>query len=298
MVGLPDRPAPVRALRRRPAEPALPRVFIAGDACHTHSAKAGQGMNVSMADAFNLGWKLARRARAARARPELLRTYSPERQAVAQELIDFDREFSAPLQHRRGGRTPNSRSTSASRAASPPASRPATRPRRSPRARTSSTSPRASRSGCASIPRRWSGWPTPGRCSSATRRAPTAPGGCTCSPIATRPARATSAPSWRRSSATFATIDVRAIFQQGHRELAIDQMPPVLLPRTGRFGLIDYERIFSGPETLRSSGDRPRPRLRGRGAPGPVRRARPAARRARRARGLLRRHPRAQAKSA
>lgn len=29
----------------------LPRVFIAGDACHTHSAKAGQGMNVSMADA-------------------------------------------------------------------------------------------------------------------------------------------------------------------------------------------------------------------------------------------------------
>ena len=37
----------------------LPRVFIAGDACHTHSAKAGQGMNVSMQDAFNLGWKLA-----------------------------------------------------------------------------------------------------------------------------------------------------------------------------------------------------------------------------------------------
>ena len=37
----------------------LPRVFIAGDACHTHSAKAGQGMNVSMQDAYNLGWKLA-----------------------------------------------------------------------------------------------------------------------------------------------------------------------------------------------------------------------------------------------
>jgi len=34
-----------------------PRVFIAGDACHTHSAKAGQGMNVSMQDGFNLGWK-------------------------------------------------------------------------------------------------------------------------------------------------------------------------------------------------------------------------------------------------
>ena len=38
---------------------AHPRVFIAGDACHTHSPKAGQGMNVSMADTFNLGWKLA-----------------------------------------------------------------------------------------------------------------------------------------------------------------------------------------------------------------------------------------------
>src|SRR3984885_3467246 len=37
----------------------LPRIFIAGDACHTHSPKAGQGMNVSMQDAFNLGWKLA-----------------------------------------------------------------------------------------------------------------------------------------------------------------------------------------------------------------------------------------------
>ena len=37
----------------------VPRVFIAGDACHTHSPKAGQGMNVSMQDAFNLGWKLA-----------------------------------------------------------------------------------------------------------------------------------------------------------------------------------------------------------------------------------------------
>jgi phenol 2-monooxygenase len=33
-----------------------PRVFIAGDACHTHSPKAGQGMNVSMQDAFYLGW--------------------------------------------------------------------------------------------------------------------------------------------------------------------------------------------------------------------------------------------------
>jgi phenol 2-monooxygenase len=69
-----------------------PRVFIAGDACHTHSPKAGQGMNVSMQDAFNLGWKLAAVLGGGSA-PELLRTYSDERQAVAQDLIDFDREW-------------------------------------------------------------------------------------------------------------------------------------------------------------------------------------------------------------
>ncbi|MGH3297173.1 MAG: FAD-binding monooxygenase, partial [Trebonia sp.] len=69
-----------------------PRVFIAGDACHTHSPKAGQGMNVSMQDAFNLGWKLGAVLRG-RSGPELLRTYSDERQAVAHDLIEFDREW-------------------------------------------------------------------------------------------------------------------------------------------------------------------------------------------------------------
>ncbi len=70
----------------------LPRVFIAGDACHTHSPKAGQGMNFSMQDAFNLGWKLAAVLRGQCA-PQLLHTYSAERQPAAQELIDFDREW-------------------------------------------------------------------------------------------------------------------------------------------------------------------------------------------------------------
>ena len=70
-----------------------PRVFIAGDACHTHSAKAGQGMNVSMQDGWNLGWKLGQVLEGAS--PEaLLATYSAERQVIAQNLIDFDREWS------------------------------------------------------------------------------------------------------------------------------------------------------------------------------------------------------------
>ena len=70
-----------------------PRVFLTGDACHTHSAKAGQGMNVSMQDGFNLGWKLGS-VLVGRSPASLLATYSAERQPVAQQLIDFDREWS------------------------------------------------------------------------------------------------------------------------------------------------------------------------------------------------------------
>jgi len=70
-----------------------PRVFIAGDACHTHSAKAGQGMNVSMQDTYNLGWKLAAVLQG-RSPRSLLATYSEERQAIAQDLIDFDKRWS------------------------------------------------------------------------------------------------------------------------------------------------------------------------------------------------------------
>ncbi|MEM7255031.1 MAG: FAD-dependent monooxygenase [Pseudomonadota bacterium] len=76
-----------------------PRVFIAGDACHTHSPKAGQGMNVSMGDAFNLGWKLAA-VLDERATPNLLFSYSSERQAVAKELIEFDRHWARRFSER------------------------------------------------------------------------------------------------------------------------------------------------------------------------------------------------------
>ena len=79
-----------------PGSSRLPRIFIAGDACHTHSPKAGQGMNVSMQDAFNLGWKLAAVLRK-RSPASLLHTYSDERLSVAQELINFDREWAAML---------------------------------------------------------------------------------------------------------------------------------------------------------------------------------------------------------
>ncbi|MDQ0093754.1 FAD-binding monooxygenase [Paeniglutamicibacter psychrophenolicus] len=73
-----------------------PRVFITGDACHTHSAKAGQGMNVSMQDGFNIGWKLAH-VLEGRSPESLLSTYSAERQVVAKNLIDFDKEWSTMM---------------------------------------------------------------------------------------------------------------------------------------------------------------------------------------------------------
>lgn len=76
-----------------------PRVFIAGDACHTHSAKAAQGMNVSMADGFNLGWKLGH-VLSGRSPESLLQTYSEERRVVAENLIAFDRQWSSLLAKR------------------------------------------------------------------------------------------------------------------------------------------------------------------------------------------------------
>ncbi|KAF8997916.1 FAD binding domain-containing protein [Cyathus striatus] len=68
------------------------RVFIAGDACHTHSPKAGQGMNASMNDTHNLAWKLCHVLRGWAGIP-LLKTYEFERRKYAQDLIEFDRQF-------------------------------------------------------------------------------------------------------------------------------------------------------------------------------------------------------------
>ena len=69
------------------------RVFILGDACHTHSPKAAQGMNISMNDAYNLTWKVALTLRGI-ANPSLLKTYQLERQHIAKQLVEFDKEFS------------------------------------------------------------------------------------------------------------------------------------------------------------------------------------------------------------
>ncbi|RJE25459.1 hypothetical protein PHISCL_02215 [Aspergillus sclerotialis] len=68
------------------------RVFIAGDASHTHSPKAAQGMNTSVHDSWNLGWKLNLAARGFSKDGVLLQSYEQERKKIAHDLINFDFE--------------------------------------------------------------------------------------------------------------------------------------------------------------------------------------------------------------
>lgn len=63
----------------------LGRVFLAGDAAHTHPPTGGQGLNTSVQDAYNLGWKLA--AVAAGAPEALLDSYEEERRPVAAAML-------------------------------------------------------------------------------------------------------------------------------------------------------------------------------------------------------------------
>jgi phenol 2-monooxygenase (NADPH) len=235
----------------------LPRVFIAGDACHTHSAKAGQGMNVSMADTWNLGWKLGAVLRG-RARPELLHTYSSERQAVAKELIDFDREFSKLFRGRgsEGAVDPEEfqryfvaqgRFTAGVATRYAPSMITAeptfqdlargfvvgTRFHSAPVVRLADAKP-VHLGHVAKADGAWRIYVFADREGSRLREL------CRFLDSDASPLRRYTPPSDEPDS----VIDVRAVFQQGHRELAVDAMPPVLLPRKGRFGLVDYEKIF------------------------------------------------------
>lgn len=243
-------------------EKQLPRVFIAGDACHTHSPKAGQGMNFSMQDSFNLGWKLAAVLRG-QSEPALLHTYSAERQVVAQELIDFDREwaqmFSAqPKEGGEGGVDPKAFQTYFERHARFTAGmgthyKPSlicgaathqhlatgfvigTRFHSAPVLRITDAKPvQLGHAGQADG--RWRLYAFAGRDDRELRalcrfleEAPESP--------LRRAARPGQDPD--------AVFDLRAIFQQSHRGLAIESMPALLLPRKGRYGLLDYEKVFS-----------------------------------------------------
>ncbi|MFC5143037.1 FAD-dependent monooxygenase [Actinomycetospora rhizophila] len=235
-------------------DPRDPRVFIAGDACHTHSAKAGQGMNVSMADTWNLGWKLAAVLRG-RARPELLGTYSAERQAVAQELIDFDREFAAMFSaHPEGTSTDpekfqryfrdQGRFTAGVAVRYAPSMITSGAPHQhlatglpvgmrfhsAPVVRVADAKPmhlgHAARADGA-----WRLYVFADR--DGARFAPL------CAFLAMLTARFTPAGADPDS-----VVDVRAVLPCGHREVAVVDLPPVLRPHKGPFGLVDHEKVF------------------------------------------------------
>src|SRR5581483_5419677 len=62
------------------------RVLLAGDAAHVHSPKGGQGLNIGVQDAVNLGWKLAQVVHAT-APESLLDTYHTERHPVGARVL-------------------------------------------------------------------------------------------------------------------------------------------------------------------------------------------------------------------
>ncbi len=244
----------------------LPAIFIAGDACHTHSPKAGQGMNVSMQDTFNLGWKLAAVLQG-RSPASLLHTYSAERQAVAKELIDFDREWSTMLS---GVGTEATDPTAVQRyfvqhgrytagtathykpglLIGPPTYQPlaegfkiGTRFHSAPVTRLGDG--RLIQLGdTLAADGRWRLIAFAGLGDTAT---PDSPLGKLCSFLV----ESLESPLKRytpRGADVDAVFDVRAVFQKSHHLLAITAMSEILFPHKGRFGLRDYEKAFCALE--------------------------------------------------
>lgn len=79
------------------------RVFLVGDAAHVHSPAGGQGLNTSVQDAYNLGWKLDAVLRGA-ASDALLDTYEEERRPVAADMLGLSTSIHRG-ETRRGGAT-------------------------------------------------------------------------------------------------------------------------------------------------------------------------------------------------
>lgn len=247
----------------------LPRVFIAGDACHTHSPKAGQGMNVSMQDAFNLGWKLAAVLRQ-QSPPQLLHTYSGERQAVAQELIDFDREWAKMFSDRPkqadGSDAPgvdpkefqkyfeqHGRFTAGVGTHYQPSVIRGegthqhlatgfvigTRFHSAPVVRVCDAKP-LHLGHVGKADGRWRLYAFAGANDHVDDEAGVR---ALCRYLAQSDASPLRLYT-REGQDVDAVFDLRAIFQQRHTEIAIESLPGLLLPRKGRLGLIDYEKVF------------------------------------------------------
>ena len=243
----------------------LPHVFIAGDACHTHSAKAGQGMNVSMGDTFNLGWKLIAVLQG-RCPPNLLNTYSQERHTVAKDLIAFDHEWSRII-----GAPPESGTSleetprfqryfiehgrytaglSVKYSPSILTGRPdwqhlatgfeiGTRFHSAPVIRLADAK-QMELGHTVEADARWRLFAFAGKGDRASSGSAV---GALCAFLEGSP----DSPLRKftpKGADPDAVIDLRAVFQQYHRDLNIGEMPDLLLPRKGTLGLTDYEKMF------------------------------------------------------
>ena len=243
-----------------------PRVFTAGDACHTHSPKAGQGMNVSMQDTFNLGWKLVHVLQG-RADARLLRSYSKERLTEAKRLVDTDhawsrimsapttqaerdgteepriiRQFKANLEFTGG--TAVKYDTSYLFAASPhqllaKGLEIGRRFHSAPVVRVSDAK-QMQLGHVAQADARW-------RIYAFARKADGSNAGSAIHQLADWLEKNPHSPvvkHTRQGEDIDAVIDVRAVFQQTFDQLAYEHMPSLLKPKTGKLGLQDHEKVF------------------------------------------------------
>lgn len=243
-----------------------PRVFTAGDACHTHSPKAGQGMNVSMQDTFNLGWKLVHVLQG-RADASLLRSYSKERLTEAKRLVETDHKWarimSAPTTQAERDGTEEPRiirqfkenleftgGTAVKYDPSPlfgPATHQALakgeeigrRFHSAPVVRVSDA--RQMQLGhAAEADARWRIYAFAGKADSSN------PGSALhklADWLETDP-KSPVLRHTREGEDIDAVIDVRAVFQQTFDQLAYEHMPSLLKPKTGELGLQDHEKVF------------------------------------------------------
>ena len=246
----------------------LPQIFIAGDACHTHSPKAGQGMNVSMRDSFNLGWKLAAVLNG-QSKPELLHTYTDERQKVAQTLIDFDKEWSSIMASRAQASVDGKEAISAEKfqeyfvksgrytAGTAIQYQPSmisgalthqhlatgfeigTRFHSAPVVRLADAKP-VHLGHTVKADGRWHIFAFSSHQSTITSSAEIR-GLCVYLKNSPNSPVVKFTPKGADIDSVF---DVRAIFQEGFRELDLEKMPSFLQPKKGRYGLVDYEKIF------------------------------------------------------